>query len=304
MAMQRDMVRLLSQENLSKIHNLSGYIVGMLVKFRKRFINTQQGGRSPSRGRSPRRSSPRPRSPRRDSPSRRSPYSRRSYRERSPHDYHRSSRYDYYRRSPSPSRYYDDYYHHYRRHSRSPPHRSSYHHSPSRHSSPHRYHSPPRHSRSPRRGASPHHRPRSPPHHRRSPRRGSPQHSSPSHPSYGAPKAAHDERGRPSSSSAMDHQQRLPSKAPVMPEIPPSLRQSWFFAERNQGVKLGPFPAEQIRREWERGMMDPSWLAWHAGMETWQEIRTLPILVCYLTGAPVMNGGANQRKYPGDSRMP
>jgi len=42
-------------------------------------------------------------------------------------------------------------------------------------------------------------------------------------------------------------------------------------------------PTRNFARE--RGLMDPSWLAWHSGMETWQEIKTLPILVCYLTGS-------------------
>jgi len=88
------------------------------------------------------------------------------------------------------------------------------------------------------------------------------------------------------------YREPVASSAAALPDaIPTALRQTWYFADRNQGTKTGPFPAEEIKREWNRGVMDPTWLAWHSGMETWQELRALPTLFCYLTGAPALNGG-------------
>lgn len=270
-----------NEVDLQTIRNKSGYLIGILKKYREhgKSLAGSKGG-PPRRSRSPRH--------RRHSPDRRyeRDYDRRGERDyysrpRSP-DYHSrssrhssySSRYDERYERRSPHRYHSP--HSYSSRSsprRSPPRYSSY--DERRHSPRYREYdrgpSPRRErSRSPRRGPSP--RRMSPRGRSREPRR---EESAPRRNGYGSPRR----ETRPP--SPLQAPPTFVAAKPLL-AVPPAIDVKWYWTDLTQGAKNGPSTVYELKSAWDKGMTGPTCLAWCATMQNWQEIRTLLPLVSFL----------------------
>lgn len=73
-----------------------------------------------------------------------------------------------------------------------------------------------------------------------------------------------------------------PLSPPPMAGPPPALDVKWYWTDATRGERNGPTSLVELRNAWIQGITNGGCLAWCATMQGWEEIRTLPALFAYL----------------------